>query len=225
MRRVGLSPDDLDGVLVTHGHIDHISGIKMLLKHHAVPVFTSRGAGYGIVAAIPESDVLMNCFDIGTEFDLGGIVIRSFNTPHDSSGSVGFTLAAGGSKLAYVTDLGYVTRAVAEAARGADIAIIEANHDRDMLKYGSYPYRLKMRIMSEYGHLSNNDSGTLAAHLAATGTRHILLAHLSRENNTPLLARTAVTNALYAEGITIGHDVEVDVAPHDMVSRVYDVGG
>jgi phosphoribosyl 1,2-cyclic phosphodiesterase len=216
-----LSPDDLSCVLVTHEHGDHISGIKMLIKYHMTPVFTSVGAGLGICSALPEAEPFLSCFEIGAEFEMGDITVCSFRTPHDASESVGYTLKAGGVKLAYATDLGCVTGEVMDASLGADIAIIEANHDREMLKRGPYPGFLKMRILSEHGHLANNDSGSFAAKLAGSGSRYIQLAHLSRENNTPGLALRTVMQALSENGIAEGKDVELGVAPPFAPGRVY----
>ena len=221
--RAGLTPDDIMCVLITHEHIDHISGLNMLVKYHKIPVFSSRGAGYGLSAAVPQVEPFLNCFETGVEFELGGITVQSFSTPHDTFGSVGYTLKAGGKKLVYVTDLGFVTEAVLEAALGADIAVIEANHDRDMVKRGPYPDFLKKRILSEHGHLSNSDSADFAVRLAGSGTRYIQLAHLSRENNTPGLARETVAFALHEGGVRIGKDAELDVAPPDAPGRSYTV--
>jgi len=221
LRRVGLSPDDLAGVLVTHEHSDHIGGIGMLVKYHRTPLFSSCGAGDGICRAAPGAGPYMNCFEIGAPFELGDITVLSFSTPHDAADSVGYRLTAGGKSLCYATDLGCVTDEVMDAARGADIAIIEANHDREMLRLGPYPPYLKKRILSKYGHLSNSDSGRFAAGLALSGTRCLQLAHLSRENNTPGLARQAVADALGEIGIVAGRDLELDVAPPFTPGRTY----
>ena len=200
LRRVGLSPDDLAGVLVTHEHSDHIGGIRMLVKYHRTLLFSSYGAGDGICRAAPEAGPYVNCFEVGASFELGDITVRSFCTPHDAADSVGYRLLAGGKALCYATDLGCVTDEVMDAALGADIAVIEANHDCEMLMLGPYPAHLKRRILSNFGHLSNTDSGSFAARLALSGTRCLQLAHLSRENNTPVLARRAVATRLRASG-------------------------
>ena len=221
LRRLGLSPDDLAGILVTHEQSDHIGGIRMLVKYHKALVFSSCGAGQGICSAIPEVEPFVNCFEIGASFELGDIAVRSFRTPHDAAESVGYRLLAGGKTLCYVTDLGCVTEEVSTAAYGADIAVIEANHDREMLRSGPYPPFLKRRILSKYGHLSNSDSGSFAAGLAMSGTRFLQLSHLSRENNTPELARQTVEDALGKSGIVAGRDIELDVAPPFTPGRLY----
>jgi len=223
LKHLGLSPDKLTGVLVTHEHIDHISGIKMLIKYHKTPVFASYGAGYGICCAVPEADPYVNCFESGVTFELGDITVSSFKTPHDTIESVGYRLRAGDRMLSYVTDLGCVTDEVVRAASGADIAVVEANHDREMLKSGPYPPFLKRRILSGQGHLSNNDCGCFAAQLVASGTKFLQLAHLSCENNTPELARKTVVDLLAARGIEVGSDVDLDVAPQFTPGRIYKV--
>ena len=223
LHRFGLSPDDLTCVLITHDHSDHIGGINMLVKYHKTPVFSSIGAGYGLCGAIPLVEPFLSCFETGTELEFGDISVGSFITPHDATESVGYTLRAGGKKLVYATDLGYVTDKVLSSAIGSDIAIIEANHDREMLKNGPYPDFLKKRILSKYGHLANCDSGNFAAALAVSGTRYIQLAHLSRENNTPELAYETVANALAESRVVVGKDVELTVAPLLMPAKVYEV--
>ena len=221
IKSLGLTPDDLTGVLVTHEHSDHIGGIEMLIKYHKTPVFASCGSGYGICCALPAADPFVNCFEAGISFELGDITVSSFRTPHDAIESVGYRLAAGGKTLVYATDLGSLTDEVLEAASSADIAIIESNHDKEMLKNGPYPPYLKRRILSARGHLSNNDSGKLAAKLTSSGTRIVQLAHLSCENNTPGLAWDTVSEALSRSGVEVGRDVELDVAPQFEPGKVY----
>ena len=221
LRYLGLSPDDLTGVLVTHEHSDHIGGIEMLLKYYKTPVYASCGSGFGICRVVPEAGPFINCFEAGISYELGEITVSSFRTPHDAIESLGYRLTAGGRSLIYATDLGCITDEVVEATRGADIAVIEANHDRDMLKSGPYPPFLKRRILSARGHLSNADSGRLAEELAMSGVRTIQLAHLSCENNTPGLARKTVTDAICRCGLEVGRDVELDVAPQFEPGKVY----
>jgi len=221
LRNKGLSPNDLAGIFVTHEHSDHISGIEMLVKYHKTTIFASFGTGSGICGAIPGAEPFVNTFETGVELELGDISVCSFRTPHDTAGSVGYRLQSGGKTVVYATDLGCVTDDVTNATLGADLAIIEANHDRDMLINGPYPGFLKQRVLSEFGHLSNSDSGKLAAGLASSGTRYIQLSHLSRTNNTPELALKTVECALRKNGIGAGRDVELDVAPPYTMSKTY----
>ena len=223
LNSLDLTPDDLSGVLVTHEHSDHIGGIKMLVKYHKTPIFASVGAQNSMCSDVPEVAPYLSGFTVGTEFELGDIAVSSFNTPHDATQSVGFKLKANGKTLAYATDLGHISEEVFGAMCGADIAIIESNHDKDMLRKGPYPDFLKRRVSSKHGHLSNNDCGKFAVTLAESGTRYIQLAHLSKENNTPKIASRTVSEALSKYDICVGRDIELDVAPLFSVSRVYEL--
>ena len=221
LRQFGISPDELQGVLITHEHSDHISGIKMLVKYHKIPVLAPLGVAEALCGTLPEARDAITWFQAGTEFVLGEIAVRSFLTPHDTPESVGYRFDTDRSSLVFATDTGCVTQTILDAALGAHMAVIEANHDIRMLKCGSYPMYLKRRILSERGHLSNDDSGRLAVRLAASGTRKIVLAHLSRENNTPRLAYDTVGGALQREGAAVGVDIELETAPADCLGRVY----
>jgi len=193
----------------------------MLVKNHKTPVFASCGTGAGMCAGMPDAGPYISCFEIGMEFDMGEISVQSFKTPHDADGSTGYSLRAGGRKLVFVTDLGSLTDEVVTASLGADMAVIEANHDLEMLKTGPYPRFLKQRILSARGHLANRDSAWFAVLLADSGTKNILLAHLSQENNTPLLAQDTVGSMLRENGFAPGKDITLDVASPFTPGDVY----
>ena len=185
----------LDGVLVTHEHSDHISGLKMLVKYHHVPVYAPHTVASRLCGMLPELDGLVHVIPVGEDFDLGSLRVTAFHTPHDTDESVGYRLAGEGV-FALATDMGTVTDEVREALLGADTVLIESNHDEELLRYGPYPVYLKRRILSAHGHLSNADCAQLARELAENGTRRIILGHLSRENNRPELALAAARKAL-----------------------------
>jgi phosphoribosyl 1,2-cyclic phosphodiesterase len=159
----------------------------------------------------------------GAEFAVFDFTARAFKTSHDAPGSVGFTVTRGGRKFALATDLGVVTPEVLTAARGADVAIIEANHDADMLRNGYYPPTTKRRIASDMGHLSNDACGELALRLAESGAGTLILAHLSSGNNTPELALCTVSAALSRGGATVGRDVTLAAAPRFGAGHTYEV--
>lgn len=190
-----IRPENLGGVLVTHEHSDHISGLAMLSKRHAVPIFTTHTIANRLRGMLPETEGLIREIVPGEDFKLGGLSVTAFRTPHDSADSVGYRIE-NGAVLSFATDTGCITDELVEGLLGADTAVIEANHDEKMLRYGRYPVYLKRRILSDTGHLSNNNCGILAKTLAENGTKRIILGHLSRENNRPETARETVEAAI-----------------------------
>lgn len=195
LRQAGLTLRDIDGVLVTHEHSDHISGLKMLVAHYGMPVYAPRTVAARLRGMLPEIEGALRIIEAGRDFYIGPLKIRAFHTPHDTDESVGYRIEGSGI-FAIATDMGHVTDEIVENLLGADTALIEANHDVEMLSYGPYPVYLKRRILSDRGHLSNDDCAALARRLAEGGARRVILGHLSRENNTPEKALSAVRSAL-----------------------------
>ena len=200
--RCGLSLQDIGGVLITHEHSDHIYGLKPLVVRFGVPAYASKEAAVRIGCAVPELYGMINSIPVGERFSLCGLGITAFPTPHDAPGSVGYRIDDG-SVFAVATDMGCVTDAVRDGLRGADAVLIEANHDEDMLRYGPYPPMLKRRILSNEGHLSNACCAELARELASGGTGKIILGHLSRQNNSPEAALSAVARAIDGLGAAL----------------------
>lgn len=212
LAQLGLAPQDLCGVLITHEHSDHISGISMLVKHHDLSIFAPAPLCEELSRLKPEIRNNLNSIPVAESFELSGLEVRCFKTMHDAAYSVGYRFT-GGQTLAFATDTGSINDELIYGLENAEIALIEANHDLEMLKNGPYPYFLKRRILAPTGHLSNTDSGKLAKHLANCGTKHIILGHLSRDNNTPELALSAVQSAVSTD------NTEIYVAPaNDMLA-------
>ncbi|HHU22049.1 MAG TPA: MBL fold metallo-hydrolase [Clostridiales bacterium] len=209
---LGLFPKDISGVLVTHEHSDHISGLATMIKYHQLPIYAPRTVGNHLRWSIAGVENFLCEIQVGGDFKIGDMSVTAFSTPHDTPQSVGYRIDSG-ICFGYCTDLGHVSEEVLEGLTGADAVMIEANHDVDMLLSGSYPYHLKRRILSDRGHLSNECCGQLAAHLARNGASAIVLAHLSQENNRPALAGKTVSEALEREGVRPGQDVTLRIAP------------
>ena len=208
LTQAGVSWRNIGGVLITHEHSDHISGLKTLIRQRTVPIYAPRTVANRLRGMLPGIDDCLRVIPVGEAFPVSGFRVSAFHTSHDTDESVGYRVESD-SVFALATDMGQVTEEVLRGLSGADTVLIEANHDPDMLRFGSYPAYLKLRILSPRGHLSNQDCGELARLLCESGTRRIVLGHLSRENNRPELALQAVRAALSP------YPVELCCAPAD----------
>ena len=210
---LSLTLDDLDGILITHEHVDHVRALGTLQKKHAVPLYAS----FGTAAALDYPAPYLHAFAADETFTIKDLQIRSFRTSHDAKESVGYRIESSDGSLAVLTDTGYITDEAHDLALGADMLLLESNHDVVMLKNGGYPYYLKQRILGECGHLSNEAAAEFAVECVRAGTSDILLAHLSDENNSPELAEYTVGRALQSSGLS----VRLAVAPRDTISEVH----
>lgn len=218
MQKAGEQIERLGAILVTHEHLDHIAGVGVLMRKYKVPVYATEPtwqAMEGKIGRIPGD--LARCIAPGEEFSIGSLLVRPFSIPHDAACPVGYAFEGGGRKLAVATDVGCMEKEWMEAVSGADMLLLEANHDVDMLRAGRYPYDLKKRILSNRGHLSNDDAGIAAVQLCQSGVRQILLGHLSGENNFPELAWESVAMHLRRAGL----DIPLGVASRSGLSGKY----
>lgn len=219
LKELGLDVADLQGILVTHEHIDHISGLKVFLKKSLVPVYSS-GATLDVLTVKDQVPVSANLQEIGkTQQSVGDFGVTAFSTSHDAMDCHGYRIVTPkGKTMCIATDLGYVSHEVHTAMSGADLVALESNYDPSMLQNGAYPYSLKMRIAGKRGHLSNQECAGKIVELAKQGCDKFWLCHLSYQNNTPFAAKQTVANRLEQVGIEMGEDVQVRVARRDMVS-------
>jgi phosphoribosyl 1,2-cyclic phosphodiesterase len=193
--RLGLSPDDLSGILVTHEHSDHVAGAYKLASRHRLPVWMTHGT----FAAAPQGrseTPRVELIDSHRPFPVGDLEIHPFPVPHDAREPVQFVFSDGRHRLGVVTDLGSSTPHVERMLTGCDALVLECNHDGDMLQRGDYPLHLKRRIAARFGHLDNAASAALLAALDTRKLQHLIAAHLSQQNNTPALARIALAGVL-----------------------------
>ena len=212
----------LNGILVTHEHTDHIKSIGVISRRYDVPIYGTEKTWDSMENSIGKiKEHNKRVFLSSEDIFIGDICVKSFPTSHDAVDPSGFTFRDSKGKISIATDLGYITDEARAALIGSDIVVLESNHDIEMLKMGSYPYYLKKRVLSEYGHLSNVDAGNLAKDLIKTGTKSILLAHLSRENNMPMIARQTVSSILESEGICSKKDLNLTVLSREFVSDIY----
>lgn len=213
---IGISIDDIRAIMVTHEHSDHIAGLKTFLKNNDIPLIASERTVFSLIAmdVIPaNTDIILSD---ETETEISGCLINRFPTSHDCMGSSGYSLTMPkGERVAVCTDTGVLTKESKEMLLGCKAVLIESNHDVSMLKNGPYPPNLKMRILSKKGHLSNNDCASFLPELLKSGTQRFVLGHLSQNNNTPLLARSASRNSLMDIGAKDGFDYILSVAKPD----------
>ena len=212
LQRNGIPLSAVRGVFITHGHSDHVSGLKMLTKHTSIPVYGQKRT----LQQIFDEDKIFPTAPIidmtGKSIACGECELTCFNTPHDTIQSCGYRITTSDGKICAVcTDLGHITEEVNEALKGCRLVLLEANYDEEMLRHGHYPLYLKERILSPYGHLSNVNCGEQAAKLIRQGTTHIVLGHLSQDNNRPDIADKTVENVL--SEFTRKRDYLMGVAP------------
>ncbi len=213
LRDIGVSPDEIKGIFITHEHSDHISGVRVFASRYHIPVFATEGTliemdRAGVFKSPVDAYVMP---ESGTE--KAGIFVRSFRTSHDSREPCGFTVVTpDGKRIAVATDMGTVLRETREAVYGTDLVLLESNHDIRMLQTGPYPYPLKQRILSDKGHLCNDDSAAFALSLLESGTTRFVLGHLSKENNIPALAYETARETLASAGAVPDKDYLLTVA-------------
>ncbi|MBE7158524.1 MAG: MBL fold metallo-hydrolase [Rhodospirillales bacterium] len=199
---IGEDVADLDAVLVTHEHSDHVCGLLAVARHkrkQPIPVFVSHGTAECVDWG--ECPPPVERFQAGCSFSVGPFDVRSFTIPHDAADPVGFTLTAEGIKLSLATDLGYVPDSLRVHLQGTDLLILEANHDLEMLRVGPYPWSVKQRVMSRRGHLSNEVAAQFIRDDLDTAVSTIVLAHISEHNNHPELVRSTGARALQGRAL------------------------
>ena len=223
LQQVGVSPRELNAIVVTHEHIDHIKSVGVLSRRFSLPVYANEGTWKAMAEQVGNVGYgNVRTFITGQDFYIGDLNITPFATSHDAAEPVGYTFFSKGTELVYMTDTGCVSESLRERAVNADLLFIEANHDVGMLKNGVYPYPLKKRILSDRGHLSNDACGELLIKLYSAGVRRAILAHLSHENNTEPIAYGTVRSALLGEGIQ-EKDYFLTVAHHDRVTGIFEL--
>ena len=205
LRRLGLEPADIDGLLITHEHGDHAHGVFDFAAAHNIVVYLTYGTMLALKAEGRVTEGVRMVFINGRQSEaIGGMLVIPFTVPHDAREPVQFLISDGSRKLGVLTDIGAPTAHVAQTLSGLDALVLECNYDRDLLWNGGYPKWLKERIAGPFGHLDNEDSGRLLAALDCSKLKHIIGAHLSQQNNKPELARAVLARALNCETSWIG---------------------
>lgn len=213
---IGEEWNRVDAILITHEHSDHVAALPVLSRSDKVhaPIYMTHLTAPAIDWG--EGEPLLNTFQAGASFQIGDIEVNSFSIPHDALDPVGFCFEAEGVRLGVVTDLGYVPESVKFHLRRADLLLLEANHDLDMLKVGPYPWAVKQRVMSRVGHLSNLGMSEYLAEDFDGGARNLVLGHLSEQNNHPEIARMFAAQALESRGARTRLSIAGQHAPSEV---------
>ena len=203
LARVGLMPEDIDAILVTHEHSDHIGGVAKFARKHKLPVWLTHGTAKVFrEGSVPT--VMLNFVDPHDAFSVGDIKVTPYLVPHDAFEPVQYVFSDGAARLGVLTDTGSITAHIQSTLSGCDALVLECNHDLDMLMLGPYPDSLKRRVSGKFGHLDNATAASLLAGIDCSRLKHVLAAHLSQRNNLPSLAVAALAGALGCEAGWVG---------------------
>ena len=223
LEQCGVTPEQLEGVVLTHEHTDHICGLEVLCHKFDLPIYCNRLTA----EALRSSSLANRCrnwrlFATGAEFSICDITVQTFPVPHDAVDPLGFVFHAGSGSLGFITDLGYVTRMIIERLRQVQTLVVETNHDEKLLQNDTHrPWPVKQRIQSRHGHLSNAAAAGVIEELLPGEIERVVLGHLSRDCNTPMLALNAVRASLEKWDRT---DVEVYCATQFEITPRFRIG-
>ncbi|WP_043930272.1 MBL fold metallo-hydrolase [Bacillus sp. EB01] len=209
-QKIGRNMGDLSGILVTHEHSDHIKGLGVAARKYKLPIYANEKtwkAMDGLIGEVPTEQKFV--FGMETVKSFGGLDIESFGVSHDAAEPMFYVFHSEGKKLVLITDTGYVSDRMKGTISNADAYVFESNHDVQMLRMGRYPWNVKRRILSDVGHVSNEDAAIAMSEVAGDNTKRIYLAHLSLDNNIKDLARMAVAQTLETRGILIGEQFDL----------------
>lgn len=220
MNSIGKTLKDVDSILVSHEHVDHVQGVGVLARRYGMDIYANQKTWDAMAKRIGKIDNAQKyLFEPGQTLSLGDIDIESFNVSHDAANPQFYQVHHNNKAFAIVTDTGYIDDKVAGIIQDADAYLFECNHDIDMLRVGPYPWALKQRILGEKGHLSNEDGAQALMDVLGNRTKKIYLGHLSQENNVKELAHLTVEQLMAANDFAVGSDFEImDTDPKEATS-------
>ncbi|NLC32960.1 MAG: MBL fold metallo-hydrolase [Clostridiales bacterium] len=225
LNSIGVLPESLNAILVTHEHIDHVKGVGILSRKYHIPVYANENTWNRMSKSVGEVPLGMHrIFETDNDFYIDDLSVMPIAIQHDSAEPVAFRVFAGGRSVAVATDMGVISKRVIQQLSGVDLLLLESNHDIEMLRQNQrYSESLKRRILGNKGHLSNDSCSLALMSLYETGVKHVLLGHLSEDNNTPELAMHAVSTALSDQGLKTGSDIFLEMTWRDRTSGFYTI--
>jgi len=221
---LNINPYDIDAILVTHEHSDHIKGVGQFARKYKNKIYAHNQIWNILEDKLGDLSCSQQIEFNGNDFYIKDMVIQSFDVDHDSQHCVGFSVIENNKKFSIATDLGHITPEITQRLSDSEFIVLESNHDIEKLKNNPhYPPYLKNRVLSKYGHLSNDETAKTITQLLGNNTRGIILAHLSEENNTPELAIQTVRNELIKNQVTSKDEMYIDVAHQDHIGHIYKI--
>lgn len=214
---IKVNPRSISGVLITHEHLDHYKGVNVLCKSYDIPIYLN----YSTYNAMKDKLSNINNINIieNDEFSIGDLDIKTFSLPHDAADPIGYSVIYKNKKVSVATDMGHVSQEVFDNLKNSDIILIESNYNEELVKMSSYPYFLKDRILSDYGHLSNEDCSRAVVELVKNFPKKIILGHLSNTNNFPELAYKTAEKIFLENNIELGKDLKLTIAHRTLPSN------
>ena len=222
LSKIGIDPNSIDSILVTHEHSDHIKGLGSFARAHNTKIFAHPDTWSAMqekIGPLPEE-----CrFGVyGEDFYINELVVQSFNLSHDSAHCLGYSIIDSNKKFSIATDLGFIDDEIIKQLADSSLVVLEANHDiTRLMNNPKYPLHLKKRILSKYGHLNNQDTADAVLKMLGYGVRAILPAHLSEENNSPTLVLKALTETVARHGGDLAKEIHIDIAKQHTVNNIY----
>jgi phosphoribosyl 1,2-cyclic phosphodiesterase len=220
METLDLKAEDLNALLITHEHKDHIKGVGILSRRYDIPIYANDGTWAAAESELGKIKAENRRVFTG-DFIIGDLKFSPYVISHDASQPVGYVCYAGSKKIVLATDTGIMNQKMIAKIKGADFFVLESNHDLEMLMTGKYPYFLKNRIKGQKGHLSNDDTAALLPALIKDNFPTVVLAHLSEENNNPKVAYITVNNALKEAGFKVGEDLRMGCAAQSKTTSLF----
>lgn len=218
LKEININVEDLDGILITHEHLDHVKGLSVLSKKYNIPIYANEKTLKSINQVITNSPI--NLFKTNEKFEIKDLQINPFSIPHDAQDPCGFSIFNNDKKITIATDIGHMEKSTLNNIIGSSFVLLESNYEPEMLKCSNYPYMLKRRILGPNGHLSNEEAGEALSILTKNGINNVMLGHLSQQNNFPELAYKTVVESLINNNIDttkIKLNVATRTSPDDII--------